>query len=334
MLRLLCLPAGFRACAAMASHLAGRSGLSRELAGDGGESLLLLLRSCPAAPPSFGPLLPPPCFVEALPAPGPFPPAAPGLPPFPFPRLPAAFGPAPPPPLPRPLPLHAAPCPPAKRDSPRRRPPERASPGSKNSAPASDDQPPPPPRYRFTAQELHAVLYGALPGGGRQSRALSAGGHQPRSPGRRAASARGQGARRRGPLQAARGAVRCARPWAQPESAGRRLLPHAARSCAASPRGANGTCCRGLRLLRLAAELLHQRAAVRGLLEVCVRLPVRNWVQPRGVLWHLKDKHNHGRVGFRGLHPTFSGANDSLGHLDLMKSTVASKRKFILEQLC
>ncbi|KAJ6664024.1 hypothetical protein lerEdw1_008978 [Lerista edwardsae] len=64
------------------------------------------------------------------------------------------------------------PCAPAKRDSPRRRLPERASPGGRSSAPAPHDQP--PPRYDFTAQELHAVLYGD---------AFSAGRPPPRSPG-------------------------------------------------------------------------------------------------------------------------------------------------------
>ncbi|XP_066480503.1 PR domain zinc finger protein 14 [Tiliqua scincoides] len=111
----------------------------------------LLLRGWPAGAASFGPFLPPPAAGVLVPG-------SPQLAPFPFARLPA-FG---APPLPRPLPRLAAPAP-AKRDSPRRRPPERASPGcSPGSAPAPDG--PPQPRYRFTAEELHDVLYGALPG--------------------------------------------------------------------------------------------------------------------------------------------------------------------------
>ncbi|KAF7246334.1 PR domain zinc finger protein 14, partial [Varanus komodoensis] len=93
--------------------------------------------------------------------------------------LPVAFGEAPPP-LPRPTPLLAAPFA-AKRDSPRRQLPERASP-RKGSPDGTADAEQRPPAYRFTAQELHAVLYGAVPGG-RQQRVLAGAGRSPRSPG-------------------------------------------------------------------------------------------------------------------------------------------------------
>ncbi|KAL8182038.1 UNVERIFIED_CONTAM: hypothetical protein K2H54_040860 [Gekko kuhli] len=137
----------------------------------GGDSLLLLLRGCRLS--AFEPLGGPPRFLEALPPP-PFQAPAARLPsgsprlapfpfPFPFPRpLPpaAALGasrppppPPAPPPLPRPFPLLAAPF-----------PPDGAWP--RKSSPSAPE--PRSPTYRFTAQELHAVLYGALPAAARQ----------------------------------------------------------------------------------------------------------------------------------------------------------------------
>ncbi|XP_015279361.1 PREDICTED: PR domain zinc finger protein 14 [Gekko japonicus] len=146
----------------MASSLPGAAKEAGE-----GDSLLLLLRGCQLS--SFGPVGAPPRFLEALPPP-PFqaptsrlPSGSPRLGPFPFPRpLPpaaaaAAFGaphpPPPPPSLPRPLPLLAAPF-----------QPDGAWPRKSCSPEAA----PRSPTYRFTAQELHAVLYGALPAAARQ----------------------------------------------------------------------------------------------------------------------------------------------------------------------
>lgn len=173
----------------MASSLAGtapskEAGVA-EGAG-GGESLLMLFHSCPAGAASFAPALHPPLFFDTLrptvvfqsptSAAGRLSPGSPPLPPFPFQRLPATYlGPPPlppppptlplfrPPPLPRPVPVLAAPFS-GKRASPRKR--------SLEGTPDSEQR---LPSYRFTAQELHAVLYGALPGG-RQPRDLSAGG--------------------------------------------------------------------------------------------------------------------------------------------------------------
>ncbi|XP_063156039.1 PR domain zinc finger protein 14 [Candoia aspera] len=160
----------------MASSLAGTAP-SKEAGGGegaGGESFLMLFHSCPAGAGSFGPGLHPPLFLETLPpavvfqpptaGAGGLSPDSPPLPPFPFQRLPATFlGPPPPPPrpalpllrpppLPRPVPVLAAPFP-GKRSSPRKR--------SLEGTPDSEQR---PPSYRFTAQELHAVLYGAVPG--------------------------------------------------------------------------------------------------------------------------------------------------------------------------
>ncbi|XP_062987378.1 PR domain zinc finger protein 14 [Elgaria multicarinata webbii] len=154
----------------MASSLAGSS-FSKDPRG-GGESLLLLLSSGSVGGAPFGPGPPAPRFLEPFPAAGVFQPpstAAPGglspgaspLVPFPFPRLPAAFA-DPRPPLPRPTPVLASPFPP-KRDSPRRRLPDRAEPKKSTPDGAAEGEQR-PPGYRFTAQELHAVLYGALPG--------------------------------------------------------------------------------------------------------------------------------------------------------------------------
>ncbi|XP_061456922.1 PR domain zinc finger protein 14 isoform X2 [Rhineura floridana] len=182
----------------MAASLPGSSSVSKEPSGGdtGSESLLLLLRSCPARPDTTS-FLPPPRFLEALPSAGPFQPRtitaggpSPGslhLAPFPFSGLPAVFV-APPPglplprpsPLPRPLPVLAAPFP-GKRDSPRRRIPEGASP-KKRSPDGTQDCERGPPSYHFTAQELHAVLYGTMPGV-RQQRAACGVGHPPRNPG-------------------------------------------------------------------------------------------------------------------------------------------------------
>ncbi|KAG8133678.1 hypothetical protein E2320_011441 [Naja naja] len=174
----------------MASSLAGTAP-SKEAGvaeGAGGESMLMLFHSCPAGAASFGPALHPPLFFDALSptvvfqspasAAGALSPRSPPLPPFPFQRLPATYlrpPPLPPPPptlpllrpppLPRPVPVLAAPFP-GKRASPRKR--------SLEGTPDLEQR---PPSYRFTAQELHAVLYGALPGG-RQPRALTAGGPQ------------------------------------------------------------------------------------------------------------------------------------------------------------
>ncbi|XP_013917501.1 PREDICTED: PR domain zinc finger protein 14 [Thamnophis sirtalis] len=171
----------------MASSLAGTAP-SKEAGvaeGAGGESMLMLFHGCPAGAASFGPALHPPLFFDAMPptvvfqspasAAGGLSPGSPPLPPFPFQRLPATYlgPPLPPPPptlpllrpppLPRPVPVLPAPFP-GKKASPRKR----------SSLEGTSDSEQRPPSYRFTAQELHAVLYGALPGG-RQPRALSAG---------------------------------------------------------------------------------------------------------------------------------------------------------------
>ncbi|XP_048364509.1 PR domain zinc finger protein 14 [Sphaerodactylus townsendi] len=114
--------------------------------GGGGESLLLLLRGCPTEP--FGPLRGPPRFPEQLPPPAAFQPPTSRLAPMPpFPRLP------------RPLPIFAAPRLPDGPPPGKRSPPTAPQPGQRSS-----------PTYRFTAQELHAVLYGALPAAPRQAR--------------------------------------------------------------------------------------------------------------------------------------------------------------------
>nr|XP_056710882.1 PR domain zinc finger protein 14 [Euleptes europaea] len=121
--------------------------------GGSGDSLLLLLRGCPL--PSCRPPGPPPRFPQAPPdGPAPPPTAPPRPPPFPYPY--------PRPSLPRPLPRLAAP-----------RRPHGAWPG--RSSPPAPQPPPPagrpsPPAYRFTAQELHAVLYGAPPPAARPPR--------------------------------------------------------------------------------------------------------------------------------------------------------------------
>ncbi|CAI5779393.1 domain zinc finger 14 [Podarcis lilfordi] len=168
------------------------------------ESLLMLLRGCqpgPGVASPFGPVLPAPRFLEAQPSACPFQaplgaglsPGSPRLAPFPFSRLPAAaflppqlLPPPPPPPgppLPRPQPLPVVfPSPLARKgESPRRRVSEGASPKKKSpdGAPDAEQR---APTYRFTAQELHAVLYGAGPGG-RQQGAMAGAGHPPRSPG-------------------------------------------------------------------------------------------------------------------------------------------------------
>ncbi|XP_077208319.1 PR domain zinc finger protein 14 isoform X2 [Paroedura picta] len=144
----------------MISLLPGGSAMASAVPGaakePGGDSLLLLLRGCPLS--TFGP---PPRFLEALPPP-PFqaptarpPSGSPRLAPLAFPFPPPFGAPPPPPPsLPRPLPRLAAP----------------------DGALAKKSSPPGPrsPAYRFSAQELHAVLYGALPG---------AAARQPPSPG-------------------------------------------------------------------------------------------------------------------------------------------------------
>lgn len=155
----LCLPAG-AAAAAMASP----SSLAKEPIG---ESLLLLLPpppSCPgAAPPAFRPGLPlPPRLPCCFPAPTAATTDSPQLAPsFPFPRLPR-----------RPLPLFPATAKP--RDSPPPpRLPDGASPRKSSPSPAPGSEQV-PAGYRFTAQELHAVLYGAVPSG-TQRRVLSRG---------------------------------------------------------------------------------------------------------------------------------------------------------------
>nr|XP_034981500.1 PR domain zinc finger protein 14 [Zootoca vivipara] len=164
------------------------------------ESLLMLLRGCQAGPgvaSAFGPVLPAPRFLEAQSSAYPFQtpmgaglsPGSPRLAPFPFSRLPAAFlspqlpPPPPPGPLPRPQPLPVVfPAPLARKgESPRRRVSEGTSP-KKRSPDGAPDAEQRAPRYHFTAQELHAVLYGAGPGV-RQQGAMAGAGHPPRSPG-------------------------------------------------------------------------------------------------------------------------------------------------------
>ncbi|XP_053169471.1 PR domain zinc finger protein 14 [Hemicordylus capensis] len=191
----------------MDSSSAGSS-VPNDPGGEGGaggdeESLLRLLRNCQPWTTRFRPLPPQPLLLQALPRRGAFQPpsaAAGGLSPgspsltplFPFSCLPSAFmgpptlqPPPPPPPalpLPRPLPRLAAPLG-AKLHSLRLRLlDDGGASSSKSSPPPPHDSEPRQPRYCFTAQELHAVLYGALPDG-RQQRALSTAGRQPRSPG-------------------------------------------------------------------------------------------------------------------------------------------------------
>ncbi|XP_072855115.2 PR domain zinc finger protein 14 [Pogona vitticeps] len=187
----------------MASSLTGSSfSHERRGGGQGGgganEPLLMLLRSGLAGVPSCGPAPPPPRFLEVLCPAGAFQPLAaagaaspcssPLVEAFPFPLLPVAFGGAPPPPvpplprpLPRPQPVLASPFL-AKRDSPRRRTPERASPKKESPDGAPDSSQQRPPNYCFTAEELHAVLYGAG-AGARQPLALSGAGPPSGNPG-------------------------------------------------------------------------------------------------------------------------------------------------------
>ncbi|KAJ7338903.1 hypothetical protein JRQ81_012805 [Phrynocephalus forsythii] len=169
----------------MASALAGSS-LSPE-AGEGGggggarESLLVLLRPGLAGLPPFGPAAPPPPpppFVEARCPAGLFQPLTVGAPspspsprePFPFALLPppAAFG------APLRLRLRRPPSGPGRSWRRPSRPPgdpSRSAPRPRRSAAPTrggggggGGGPPSPPRYGFTAEELHAVLYGAAPG--------------------------------------------------------------------------------------------------------------------------------------------------------------------------